>query len=71
MRRMFNIDIDVTKCPAKSERKPLVLTLGFEFVLLVVVCLIFLFVLLSFLALVGVPGFVSLGSRVRRTLHLP
>lgn len=38
-----NLDIYVTKCPVKSERKPLVLTLGFGFVLLVVVCLTFLF----------------------------
>lgn len=59
MRRMFNVDIYVIKCPAKAERKPLVLMLGLGFVLL------------SFLAWVGVPGFVSLGSRVRRTLYLP
>lgn len=72
MRRMFNLDIYVIKCPAKAERKPLVLMLGLGFVLLVVVvCLTFLFVLLSFLAWVGVPGFVSLESRVRRTLYLP
>ena len=73
MRRMFNIDIYVIKCPAKAERKPLVLMLGLGFVLLVVVvvCLTFPFVILSFLAWVGVPGFVSLESRVRRTLYLP
>jgi len=66
MRCMFNVDIYVIKCPAKAERKPLVLMLGLGFVLLVVV-----FVLLSFLDWIGVPGFVSLESRVRRTLYLP
>lgn len=44
MRRMFNPDIYVIKCPAKAERKPLVLMLGLGFVLLVVVvCRTFLF----------------------------
>ena len=44
IRRMFNLDIYVIKCPAKAERKPLVLMLGLGFVLLVVVvCLTFLF----------------------------
>lgn len=51
IRRMFNIDIYVSKCPVKSKRKPLVLTLGLGFVSL------------SFLGWVGVPGFASLGSR--------
>jgi len=44
MRCMFNVDIYVIKCPAKAERKPLVLMLGLGFVLLVVVvCPTFLF----------------------------
>ena len=44
MRRMFNLDIYVIKCPAKAERKPLVLMLGLGFgLLVVVVCLTFLF----------------------------